>query len=284
MFHSYPMRQTRIAIAQTPITADPVENGTVIRTQMRAARGLGARLVQFPECAASGYVKSEIRNWSDVDWTLLRSELEKTSALAAELGLWVVVGSAHPLAPGTRPHNSLYVIDDHGVLSDRYDKRFLSNTEITDWFTPGFRPVEFEIDGIRFGCALCIEINFPELFRHYEESGVDAVLLSSYSNNVADVVRSRAHADLNKLWVALSIPADPDYHALTSLAAGPDGGVIARAGPGSPCLIVADIDPDDSKWDIDLRRARPWRAAARQGGIYEARRSLDPRSKNRWAF
>jgi predicted amidohydrolase len=43
----------------------------------------------------------------------------------------VVLGSAHPLTPPHRPHNSLYVISDKGQLVDRYDKRFCSNTEIT---------------------------------------------------------------------------------------------------------------------------------------------------------
>lgn len=251
---------------------------------MRDAAAAGARLVQFPECAASGYVKSEIRNWRDVDWNLLRAELEQTARLAGDLGLWVVLGCAHPLTPEIRPHNSLYVIDDRGELRERYDKQYLSNTEINDWFTPGSRPVTFEVDGIRFGCALCIEVNFPELFRHYEEEGADAVLLSSYSNNPSDSLRTRAHADFNKLWVTLSIPASPDNRRLTGLVAAPDGSVVARAAPGSATLVEANIDPQDKKWDIDLRRARPWRARAREGRIYRSRHASDPRSVDRRSF
>ncbi len=284
VIHTMRMRHIRIAIAQTPVTADTASNGSFIRKQMREAAAAGARLVQFPECAASGYVKSEIGNWRDVDWTALRGELGQTAALAGELRLWVVLGCAHPLAPQNHPHNSLYVIDDRGRLHERYDKQYLSNTEITDWFTPGFRPVVFEVDGIRFGCALCIEISFPELFRQYEEAGADAVLLSSYSNNPTDELRARAYADFNKLWVTLSIPTNSDHRGLTSLAAAPDGTVIARAHAGSPELVMVEIDPGDEKWDIDLRRARPWRAAARAGQIYETRRVVDPRSEDRRSF
>ncbi len=278
------MASTRIAVAQTPITADPAKNGEVIRAQMREARELGARLVQFPEGAASGYSKSEIKDWADVDWPLLRRELEVTAALAGELGLWVVLGSAHLLKPGTRPHNSLYIINEQGQLQERYDKRFLSNSEVNDWFTPGFRPVLFEVDGIRLGCALCIEISFPEVFRAYEEAGADVVLLSSYSDVPDDRLLTRAHAHLNKLWVSLSIPANARHAQVSSLIAGPNGEVLAQGEPGGPSVTILEIDPADPRWEIELRRARPWRRKARLGEIYQEKRVEDARSEKRDAF
>lgn len=278
------MARTRIAVAQTPITADPRRNGEAIRAQMRAAAAQGARLIQFPEGAASGYSKSEISDWADVDWPLLRRELEATAALAGELGVWVVLGSAHPLSAGTRPHNSLYVIDGRGRLLDRYDKRFLSNSEVNDWFSPGFRPVVFELDGIRFGCALCIEISFPEVFRGYEEAGVDAVLLSSYSDVPDDRLLTCAHAHLNKLWVSLSIPANPRHAEVSSLVAGPNGEVLAEGQLGGPSVTLLEIDPAEARWEIELRRARPWRRKARLGEIYTDKKVNDERSTRRESF
>ena len=65
-----------LAVAQTPIAADPVQNGEVIRTQMHTAKAQGARLVQFPEGAASGYSKSEIKDWAEVDWPTLNVTIE----------------------------------------------------------------------------------------------------------------------------------------------------------------------------------------------------------------
>ena len=252
------MTGTTIAVAQTPITADPCQNGEAIRSQMRIAKEQGARLVQFPEGAASGYSKSEIKDWADVDWPLLRRELEATAQLARELGLWVVLGCAHALSPGARPHNSLYIIDDRGRLHDRYDKRFLSNSEVNDWFTPGFRPVLFEVDGLRFGCALCIEISFPEVFRDYEEAGADVVLLSSYSDVPDDRLLTRAHAHLNKLWVSLSIPANPRHAAVSSLIAGPNGEVLVQGPPGGPAHTGEGVQAGEVE-------RRPVRAPGREG-------------------
>ena len=53
--------------------------------------------------------------------------------------------SAHPLTPPNRPHNSLYVISDSGAVVDRYDKQYLSHTELTTFYTPGFRSVVVEV-------------------------------------------------------------------------------------------------------------------------------------------
>ncbi|GAA4601600.1 hypothetical protein GCM10023195_04290 [Actinoallomurus liliacearum] len=58
---------------------------------MTAARAAGARLVQFPEGAISGYpgdraAKQALSGWN-VDWAAVREQLEGVAALAGELGL-----------------------------------------------------------------------------------------------------------------------------------------------------------------------------------------------------
>ena len=79
---------------------------------MQGAASGGARLIQFPEGMLSGYAQNPIQDWNEVDWHVVRDELKQVMALAAELSLWVVLGSAHPLTPPHLPHNSLYVISD----------------------------------------------------------------------------------------------------------------------------------------------------------------------------
>src|ERR1700733_10697443 len=147
------------------------ESGAQIRTLMRDAHASGAALAQFPEGAVvypGKYVMSSAgpgalaeADWTRVDWAVMRAEAEAIASLAAQLGLWTVFGSLHPLTPPRRPHNSLYVISPSGAVVTRYDKRFLSNTEITWMYTPGMEPVVFDAGGLRFGCALCIEVHFP---------------------------------------------------------------------------------------------------------------------------
>ena len=271
------MSRLRIAVTQSGISRDVTRNGEAVRSAMRLAARNDARLVQFPEGMLSGYPKEQVRDWAQVDWGQLEHELDLIRVLARELGIWVVLGSAHRLTAPNRPHNSLYVIDDQGRIAERYDKRFCSHTEITDWFSPGFRPATFTVDGFRFGLLTCIEVNFPALFAEYEALGVDCVLLSAYPVDSIFKVKAQAHAAINNYWLALSVSARLSLD-LGSCVFGPDGSQLTHASDEHP-VAFADIDPDDPQFDIALTKARPWRARARHGDIYSGRRVHgDPRS------
>lgn len=273
------MTSFRIAIAQPTITADARGNGRRVRELMREAASEQARLVQFPEGLLSGYAKEQIADWDDVDWAAVREEFEQITALAAELELWVLLGSAHPLTPPNRPHNSLYVISDQGQVVDRYDKRFCSNTEITRFYSPGFEPVVFDIDGFRFGCVICIEINFPELFSEYERLGVDCLLLSAYPVDSIFETKAQAYASINAYWVAMSLPSQT-AHLVNSGLIGPDGGYLVQVSGGAE-LVVGELDREAPGLNVALNLARPWRASATEGEIYSSRRVEDPRSADR---
>lgn len=220
-----------IAIAQASITLDVRQNGQHIRTLMEQAAAAKARVVHFSEGALSGYIKSEIRDWQDTNWPLIAEELAAIAAAAARLGLWVVVGCNHRLAPPSWPQNSLYVISDQGAIIARYSKRFCSHTEVTSWYAPGTDPMTFEVDGVRFGCALCIEVCFPELFAEYERLQFDCMMLSSYSRDPAHGLMARAHAATNRYWVSLAVPAQCSS-GLPSMLVGPDGRMTAEGAAG----------------------------------------------------
>ena len=256
----------RLASAQSLITADPHRNGEHIRALMREAHAAGARLVHFPEGALSGYVKSEIHNWNDVDWDLVRRELDLIARLAGRLGIWTVLGCNHPGESAQRPYNSLVVISDGGDVVGRYDKRCCSFTELSDWYTPGRSPLVFEVDGFRFGCAICIEVQFPEIFLEYERLDADCVLFSAYSDEPMFGLLARAHAETSCLWVSVSNPAQCSGRGgLASCLIGPDGDVIGHCPEeGGPAIVLADLDRDDPRFAVPLQKARPWRRSARE--------------------
>jgi predicted amidohydrolase len=260
-----------IATVQSRISTDVRQNGRHIRRLMRKAGAAGARLAHFSEGARSGYVKAQIKTWETVDWSVLREELEQTAAYARELGIWVVLGCNHALGAPRRPQNSLYVISDAGLVAARYNKRFCSNTEITSWYTPGVDPVTFEIDGVRFGCALCIEVCFPEIFAQYEQLHVDCVLLSSYSEAPAHGLMARAHAATNCYWVSLATPVECSA-GLPSALIGPNGTSVVSCRRNVVGFTVNVIDLAAAEFEIPLRYARPWRARARSGEIYATAR------------
>ena len=164
----------------------------------------------------------------------------------------------------------MYVISDLGAVAARYSKRKLSNTELTWWYTAGSDALMVEVDGIRLGCALCIEVVFPPLFAEYEELGADCVLLSLYSRDARHGLMARAHAATNCYWVSVSGPVATS-HANPACVIGPDGAVLAACPPGLAGLAVQRIDRDDPRFIVPLRYARPWRAQAGLGHIYAGR-------------
>jgi predicted amidohydrolase len=76
----------RIATAQVRIAADVRTNGCEIRRLMRQARSGGALLAQFPEGALSGYTKSQIKDWGQVDWVALTDDSARQPRWPASWG------------------------------------------------------------------------------------------------------------------------------------------------------------------------------------------------------
>jgi predicted amidohydrolase len=290
----------RIAVAQILGRQNPFELdalracGRDVRLMMREAASKGARLVHFHEGALSTYPDKHVMSvhgpqdlgpadWSRFDWGILQEELAEIAALARKLGLWTILGAVHRLTPPHRPHNSLHVISDQGQLVTRYDKRFISNSEILYLFSPGREPTVFDVDGFRFGCAICIEVHFPEPFLEYERLGVDCLLFSSYSEEPMFGVMAQAHAVTNGYWLSVAVPSQYS-RALASGIISPNGRWLTQ-GPqdGTTALVVGELDRTGPEVDIPLYRARPWRRTARSG-LYEKHFVTDPRSENRGTF
>jgi predicted amidohydrolase len=273
----------KIAVAQSQISVDVRENGREIRGLMQQARSAGAALVHFPEGAMSGCSKAQIKDWGRVDWNVLTSELRSTADLARDLRLWVVVGCSHRLTPPHRPHNSLYVISDQGELLTRYDKRFLSHTEVTDWHTPGRDPCVFEVGDWRFGCVLCIEVHFPEVFQQYAELDVDCVLFSAYAEDAMFGIQAQGYAASHSYWVSLSTPTQMS-HGLSSRLVAPTGEVQAMVTRSESGIVVEPLDEQCPRWEIALHRAKRWRVKAREGSIFRQRYVQDPRTDVKSSF
>lgn len=296
-------KRVRLAVAQTVAWEDPRDSaglrasGAELRSVMREAREAGARVVHFPEgatCAPHKLVMSVDgpdrvgpSDWDRCQWDVLRRELATTAQLARELRLWTVLGSVHRLTAPHRPHNSLYVISDRGEVVTRYDERMLSKTKISYMYTPGRSPVTFEVDGVRFGCTLGMEVHFPELFTEYERLDTDCVLFSSTGatapqNTAMFATEAQGHASANSYWVSFAVSAQHSASAPSGVIS-PDGEWLARCPAGTSSVTVVDLDSDSQDVEMAVFRARPWRRMAR-AGLYDPHFVRDTRSDDRSGF
>ena len=263
-----------IAAAQSIVSNDIAENGRTIRALIAQAANEGARLVNFCEGALSGYSKAQIpapEDWRNVDWNGHAAELEAISETCGKHKIFASVGSAHPLGASHPPFNSQHVFSDAGKLLGRYHKRYLSNSELSGWFTPGLGPFTFEVDSYKFGCLACIEVHFPELFMEYERLNVDAILFSSYGIRNFFQIALRAHAGFNCLWISGATPAQTANEGPAGII-GPDGKIVSNCSAEQKnALAFATLDRNDPVYDIPLNKARQWRREARRGEIYKGK-------------
>jgi len=185
-------------------------------------------------------------------------------------GLLISITSVHGPSPSAPVFTNLKIQATHPPLVRERTQKYptgrrtpnLAAVPVTSWYTPGSDPVTFEVDGFRFGCALCIEVCFPELFAEYERLQVDCVLLSTYSRDPEHRLMACAHAATNCYWVSVAVPAQCSSD-LPSMVVGPNGSIIFEGAAGRADLVLSPLDPAATQFEIALRHARPWRARAR---------------------
>ncbi len=299
----------RIATSQFPVSHDLGRNTKYVLRQMRDAKSAGADVVHFPEGALSGYAGADFDSFRGFDWSLLRSCSQRVLQRAAELELWVLLGSSHALSARHKPHNCVYVIDPHGRIVDRYDKRFCAGdrsgkSEDLAHYTPGSHACIFTIRGLRCGVLICHDYRYPELYRDYKRRGVDVVFHSYHAGNVpprrlraieARVGKQFQHFNTGTTYPEITMPASMQAAAASShvwiscsnssarhscwpaFFVRADGVITGRLRRHTAGILISTVDPAAPLYDS----TRAWRTRAMRGVFHSGRRVRDPRSTNR---
>jgi deaminated glutathione amidase len=279
----------RVATCQFPVTGDIPANARHIRRLMLEAGQRGADLVHFSEACLSGYPGADMPSLDGVDWDAHRAALEGIMALAADLGVWVVVGSSHPLGGRHKPHNSLYVIDDAGRLRTRYDKRFCTASDLAH-YSPGTAFTVFDVKGVRCGALVCFDYRFPELYRAYYRQGVRLMLHSFHNAHVKQRNIPRegailttivpasvcAHAANNHMWISANNSA-ARVSLWASFFVQPDGRIVSRLPLHRAGLLLSTVDTEVTYYDAP----GPFRERALRGVLHSGTPPKDPRSARR---
>jgi nitrilase len=110
------------------------------------------------------------------------------SALAREHRVWIHGGSFYEQAgePG-KAFNTSVVFNRDGGEVVRYRKMHMFDVTTSDGAVyaesrtvmPGRDIVTYDCEGLNFGCAICYDLRFPELFQALGRAGVDVIVLPS---------------------------------------------------------------------------------------------------------
>ena len=164
------MRKLTIATCQHNVCGEIKVNLYTIRNQLKIAGSQGAHIAHFPETSLSGYAGFDFPDIKSRNNEPLQVALDNICELAGHLKIWVIIGSHHFEEGIKKPYNSLYLINEHGKIVDRYDKRLLTKydqEQEVKHYTPGTKPVVFSIKGIKCGMLICHEWRYPELYREF---------------------------------------------------------------------------------------------------------------------
>jgi predicted amidohydrolase len=244
-----PVEKLRIATGQFPVSAHPVENAKHIGDFMREAAAGGAHLLHTSEACLSGYAGIDFPSFEKYDWESLRQETTALRKLAQDLGMWLVLGSAHFLDAQRKPTNCLYLIDPEGKIADRYDKCFCTGGD-QRYYSVGNRLVTRDIRGVRIGLAICYDICWPQLYIAYREKGV-TVMVHSFHNarskgkNCLDTLNVRqvpTRCADNRMWAVCNNSSQP-YSHWGSFIARPDASIPQQLAINQPGILIHDF-PD----------------------------------------
>ncbi|MBN1796224.1 MAG: carbon-nitrogen hydrolase family protein [Sedimentisphaerales bacterium] len=245
----------KIATCQFAVNRHIKRNTRQIREILGKAKKTKADIVHFPECALSGYAGVEFANFDGFNWELLRAETQKIMSYAKELGLWIILGSTHPLTHPNKPHNCLYLIDPDGKIHDRYDKRFCMKAESRK-YTPGDHFVTFNINGIKCSLLICFDVRFPELYRELYKLSVKCIFQSFYNARQkgpsihTHIMRQsmQCMAASNGFWVSMA-NATGYYSPYPSCFIQPDGVIVKQLSQNRAGMMINTVDLNEKFYD-----------------------------------
>lgn len=251
----------RIALVQMTSSDDPRENLEATTAFVAEAAAEGVEFVLTPE--VTNCVSLDRARQGDVLTTEAQDiTLEKLSAEAARLRLWMLIGSLALRAE----HDDMFVnrsflIDPNGTVRARYDKIHMFDVDIasgesfreSNAYRAGTRAVLADAAGARVGMTICYDLRFPGLYRSLSLGGADVLTVPSAFSPTTGAAHweplLRARAIENGAFVVA--PAQTGSHPARigerretwghSMVVDPWGRVLADAGT-EPGLTLVDID------------------------------------------
>ena len=255
-----------VACVQMPLTGDIDNNFRRMTSWIRRAAAAGAEVIHFSETALTGYYRIHLNDLSLLDRSLLEERNNGLRELAAELGIWLAYGSTHFEPDLEKPYNCLYLIGPDGTEAGRYDKVFLTDTDIQA-YSPGNSLVLANIKQFTVGLSICFDMRFPELFRRYLAAGAELILISSYQagGDRAGHMRYVAPAALitraaeNGIYLSASNTSEaPSWHQ--SMIIKFNGVVMAAARRHRPSMALATLDRSETEQFTEFIRDTAMRA------------------------
>ena len=226
---------------------------------VRQAAAHGARLIATPE-GTNLLQRNRERFGQAVTTPEDDVAVQGLRALAAELSVWLLIGSALVRRQDGKAANRAMLIDPVGRVTATYDKLHMFDADLptgespreSALYEPGDRAVVAEAAGARLGLTVCYDVRFPLLHQALAKAGAQIITVPAAFTQPTGaahwevLLRARAietgsfviapaqggtHEDGRKTWGR-------------TMAVSPWGEVLALADHDEPCVVMAELDLD----------------------------------------
>lgn len=246
----------RAALVQMCSGRDPERNVAAATELIREAAAGGAQYVLTPE----------VTNVMEVERDTLfkaaepeegNNALTAFQALAADLNLWLHVGSLAIRLSSDKLANRSYLIAPDGAIAGHYDKIHMFDVSLANGevysesrnYAPGREAVVAATPWGGLGMTICYDLRFPYLFRALAQGGARMISVpAAFTRPTGEAhwhVLLRARAIETQCYIFAAAQSGRHEHGRStyghSLIVSPWGEVLAEAGK-EPGVIFADID------------------------------------------
>ncbi|CAM5609698.1 putative amidohydrolase [Aquamicrobium terrae] len=237
-------------------------NAADMERLVREAAAQGATYVQTPEMTGAMVRDKQARAAA---FTTEDKDVVVAAArrLARELGIFLHLGSTAILRADGKLANRALLFSPQGGTLASYDKIHMFDVDLDNgesWresaaYEPGAQAVVADAAGARLGFAICYDLRFPQLFRAEALAGADLLSVpAAFTRQTGEAhwhVLLRARAIENGAFVVAAaqggLHEDGRETYGHSLIVDPWGRVLAEAAHDEPGVIVAEIDPAQSR-------------------------------------
>ena len=251
------MSELKIALIQLRTPANQAAAFAQAEPLVRQAAVDGAQFILTPEAT----------NILERDRTKLFAALKPAEsdpcvqgliAMAAELKVWILIGSALVLREDGGAANRSMLVDPTGAVAATYDKIHMFDVDLptgerareSEAYTPGVEAVVAQTPFGPLGLSICYDIRFPYLYRALAKAGAEILTVpAAFTRPTGEAhweILLRARAIETGSFVLA--PAQGGFHEDgrgtwgRSMVVGPWGEVLAQAADDEPGVISASLD------------------------------------------
>ncbi len=251
------MNQFDVACIQLRTGNDVAENIKTVTGFIREAAAKGADYIITPETSHLMEMNSK-RLFASTSHESEETAIQLFSDLAAELGIWLHIGSLAIKLSDTKVANRAYVFNPEGRIVATYDKLHMFDVDLSGGesyresknYQPGDKAVTVDMPWGRVGLTICYDLRFPQLYRTMAQNGAGYLTVpAAFTKNTGRDhwhILLQARAIENGCFVFA--PSQGGTHENGretyghSLIISPWGDILAEADE-DPGIIMARIDP-----------------------------------------